>query len=548
MNEWQAQLNLVTAHVTAGRHDEAGRLLAAMVIKQPDDPVVAHLQGVIAFSSKRYDAAVNWFTRAAREDVDNAELLNNLGQAYRANGQLINAATAFERAAKLDSGFAEPMNNLGMLFRNDGKFDKAVECYQDALARQDHYPEAHYNLALAFEQQGERNAAADHYARAISQRPDYTSALSNLGNLLMSQGRHAEAEKLFLRALALDPKAPEILINLGNNLRAQGRLEDAAQSLRQCLAVDPSRQEAHFNLALIKLALGKYRTGWDHYRYRHSVDRAKLTWPRLPWPAKMNGRRVLIEGEQGLGDQLYLLRFVPELKARGATVWFRPDAKVASLCRRLDELDGVISNSETPTHDEICALGDLPFLLQSDGTPASLRLVPEAHRCAGIEAALHAFGPPPYIGVTYRAGSDAAGALFKAVPIEELTRQLARMPGSIVNLQRAPSPGENARMEAALGRRILDFTKLNGDPEEMLAVLDLLDDYVGVSNTNMHLRASLGRPARVLVTHPAEYRWMAEGARSPWFPIFSLYRQGVIDDWSAAFAALSADLTAAYDE
>jgi hypothetical protein len=78
----------------------------------------------------------------------------------------------------------------------------------------------------------------------------------------------------------------------------------------------------------------------------------------------------------------------------------------------------------------------------------------------------------------------------------------------------------------------------------MLALLALIDDYIGVSNTNMHLRAGVGKTARVLVPCPAEWRWMAKGNRSPWFPGFSIYRQENNGDWSNALAQLAADLGA----
>ena len=59
----------------------------------------------------------------------------------------------------------------------------------------------------------------------------------------------------------------------------------------------------------------------------------------------------------------------------------------------------------------------------------------------------------------------------------------------------------------------------------MAAVLSLIDEYVGVSNTNMHIRAGLGKTARVLVPFPPEFRWMHAGSQSPWFAGCQLYRQ-----------------------
>ncbi|MBI2508645.1 MAG: hypothetical protein HYV99_01175 [Betaproteobacteria bacterium] len=112
-------------------------------------------------------------------------------------------------------------------------------------------------------------------------------------------------------------------------------------------------------------------------------------------------------------------------------------------------------------------------------------------------------------------------------------------------LQRHPSPQELADLTRSLGRELLDLSAANEDLEEILALLSLLDDYVGVSNTNMHLMAGLGKTARVLVPCPPEWRWMAWGEESPWFPGFTTYRQRPDGDWNDALAALRRDLAKA---
>ena len=144
--------------------------------------------------------------------------------------------------------------------------------------------------------------------------------------------------------------------------------------------------------------------------------------------------------------------------------------------------------------------------------------------------------------MTYRAGIDAPGSLFKQVPLESLATVFSELPATLVNLQMQPQDGETTSLAELSGRRAVDFSHLNDDLPGMLALLSLLDDYVGVSNTNMHLRAGLGLPARVLVCHPADYRWMATGVISPWFPLFRLYRQEAAGDWSDAFVQLRSDL------
>jgi hypothetical protein len=113
----------------------------------------------------------------------------------------------------------------------------------------------------------------------------------------------------------------------------------------------------------------------------------------------------------------------------------------------------------------------------------------------------------------------------------------------LVALQRQPADGEVEAFAREAGRTVHDLTALNDSLEDMLALLAALDDYVCVSNTNVHLRAGVGGASRVLMPHPPEFRWMAAGEESPWFPGTRIYRQAPAGDWSAALARLKGDLS-----
>ena len=163
-----------------------------------------------------------------------------------------------------------------------------------------------------------------------------------------------------------------------------------------------------------------------------------------------------------------------------------------------------------------------------------------------MRAKLASIGPGPYIALTWRAGLPRRGkaVLAKAIDAGALGTALAGLPATFVCLQRDPLPEETHALERALGAKVGDFSAANADLDDMLALLDVVDEYVGVSNTNTHLRASLGRSARVLVPWPAEWRWLRAGDASPWFPGFPLYRASAEGDWSAALGRLRAGLDA----
>jgi hypothetical protein len=99
-------------------------------------------------------------------------------------------------------------------------------------------------------------------------------------------------------------------------------------------------------------------------------------------------------------------------------------------------------------------------------------------------------------------------------------------------------------MAQALGAPLHDLSAINDDLDDVLALMGLVDEYVAVSNTNVHLRAGAGRASRVLVPFPPEWRWGAGGSASPWFPANPVYREDRAGGWDRALARLRADLEA----
>jgi hypothetical protein len=132
------------------------------------------------------------------------------------------------------------------------------------------------------------------------------------------------------------------------------------------------------------------------------------------------------------------------------------------------------------------------------------------------------------------------------VPLEALGAALQAVPGTIVSLQRGVVPGELAVLGAHAGRPAFDAQSVNEDLGAMLGLLARIDEYVGVSSTNVHLRAGLGGAARILVPMPPEWRYGRAGAASPWFPAFTLHREAPGSGWTDALRDLAADLQRAH--
>ncbi len=118
----------------------------------------------------------------------------------------------------------------------------------------------------------------------------------------------------------------------------------------------------------------------------------------------------------------------------------------------------------------------------------------------------------------------------------------------MVLLQRRPDPNEKEAFHEGLGRGAVDLSNVNDDLEDALALLSVLDEYVCVSNTNVHLVAGLpSKRARLLVGMPSEWRWGLRQATSPWFPDFPVYRQADDRSWDEALRKLAYDLGAPHN-
>ena len=461
------------------------------------------------------------------------------------------ACRLYEQVYAADRSDTGALKMIGLCRLALGQVDEAEDVMRHVIEIEPHDFEALVNLGAALDYQGNHAEAELFYRRALRLKPKHADLLSNLGNVLAEQGRAEEAIACFERAIAIKPDNAETHNNLGAVLRTCNRLEETLIHYRQALALRPELADARFNLSLTLLLLGRFDEGWREYAWRwQQKGKRGRPLPLSPWDGlDLSGSAVFLHAEQGLGDELFFLRFASQIKACGAScLTYRPNPKLASILARVGAIDRFATPEEGPSPGElVLSIGDLPGLLgmkRVEQIPPPLRLNPLPERLETIREKLVALGPAPYVGVTWRAGSaDLWGPLNRSVPIEKLAQVFRGVPGTVIILQRLPTTYEIEMFRRILGRPAHDLNALNEDLESMLALLALLDDYVGVSNTNTQLRAGVGKTARVLVTAPPDWRWMAEGNESPWFPGFRAYRQGNDGGWDEAFQELAHDCT-----
>jgi tetratricopeptide (TPR) repeat protein len=423
------------------------------------------------------DLALEYARTAHELARRNTDYLNTLGVAHAENGELSQAEAAFRKALRLKPDLVDTLVNLGKVLEKNEDVSGALKAYRHAHALDPRFPNLTVTLARAYRE----------------------------------CGRAGEA-----RALLTETKTEQQLIAAAS---CDFELDGEEAALARLRSAPPEWKAARTALAHLLLSTGHWKEGWRLYRDSK---------PTI-------GEQVHLRGEQGIGDVLFFMRFVPMLRARGVAVSLACEKKLLSV------LDGVAEYKG----EAAIPIGDLPLILDTEETPPAWPLQ------ARGKASLERFGPPPYLGVTWRAGTDLGrraefgndpGALMKAIAPSLLGGALRGWPGTLIVLQRGARAGEMGHFRSSCGKAFTDLSPLGDDLPGLLAVLAALDEYVGVSNANMHFLAGLGKRARVLVPYPGEWRWMRRPGPSPWFPGFDLYRQPQSRDWTGILEQLRADL------
>ena len=440
-----------------------------------------------------------------------------------------------------------------MRLYREARFREALGHFELALAADADDARARGMRGLARSRLGDLDGAARDLRDAVKRSPRDAMLQTSLGMVLIVLDRIPEAESALRRALAIAPADPDALANLSLALRSRGDFAGAERSARKALSARPGHVEGRINLAYALLAQGKYAEGWEAHSARPDArlnPRSPLTPAVLPHDAALPepGAPVILHGEQGLGDVLFFLRFAPALRQRGHPLAFWGDARLHGLLARTGLFAHFLKPDAVPGPGiALLWVGDLPQLLGATDPsrfPPALGIPVDPIHRTGMQARLAEWGPPPYVGITWRAGIERRGTLglSKNVDAAELGASLRELQATRVSLQRSPAQGEAQRFEQAGGAPLHDASFVNADLDDALALVDLVDDYVGVSNTNTHLRAATGKAAHVLVAWPPEWRWLDRADRSPWFPAMALYRQSSGGRWDEALARLRAAL------
>jgi Flp pilus assembly protein TadD len=563
------------------RPAEAELALATAVRLNPQEASARLNLGFLLQCLGRLDEAEAAYWLAVRLRPDYAEAHGNLGAVLQATQRPEYAETAYRLAIKLAPTFWQAWDNLGHLLTSGDRPAEAEAHYREMLRLRPGFPESFNNLANVLARLGRTEEAEGLYRQALAIAPDQTEALSNLGLLLKEAGRLDEAEALFVRALAGNPDFANAHVNYGTLLQQKLRFEDAEAHFRRAAEINPRHAGAHLNravilatfggfdeadaecraaleadpaaadaevlMALTALLRGDLAGGFALYERRwegvlKSARRPYLQplWDGRPFP----GQTLLVHGEQGFGDRMQLVRYLPLLARMGGRVVLETSAPLSRLLATVDGLAAIVREGEPlPEFDLHCSMMSLPHLFRTrlDTIPAGVPYlsVPQEAGAAALELSANP-GAPLKVGVFWAGVAGYKNDFFRSVPYECL-EPLWDVPGVtwvILQKERRPEGFEALARERGWLDPITGVT----DFADTAALIDRVDLVIGVDTGVIHLAGALGKPTWLMIPAVPDWRWLLEREDSPWYPSMRLFRQQRLGEWPELIARVAAAL------
>jgi tetratricopeptide (TPR) repeat protein len=572
-------------HHRAGRLAQAVAAYEQVLALQPDQPDALHYLGVIASQQGDQQKSVDLITRAISRNPTAPKYHNNLGVALRELGRLEEARKSFERAVELNPDFHDARNNLATVLDRMGRTAEAIPLWRELLAAKPDFADGWNQLGVALKDLPDPEEPVRCFREVVRLSPKSHIGLVNLSAALNTCGRHREALDSALAALRIVPDLPEGLSNQSLALCALDRNDEALQvaqrlaalhpdqacahmamataskslghyaevfdAYRRVLELQPDHAVAHFDLALHQLLCGRLAEGFAEYEWRIRVPQlahfhqkpACARWRGEP----LGGRRILIHAEQGAGDTLQFIRYLPMVKERGGTVLFGPQESLVRLLRHAPGAAGIFAPGEAlPPFDVEAPLMSLPHIFGTnlDTIPAAVPYLPVPACAARVLP--EKTRPAPRVGLVWAGNPQHKNDARRSMSVEELEPLLALEGVEFFSLQAGPRSKDRTRLRRP--ERLTDLSGRLTDYTVTADILQQLDLLISVDTSVVHLAGALGRPVWTLLPMVPDWRWLLEREDSPWYPTMRLFRQKKAGDWAEVIDRVKQSLKANFQE
>ncbi len=493
----------------AGNAARAATMLRGVLRRRPDF-LAAQLQlAEIYVAQKRYDLAREACESALKQDPNNIRALRILGKVAHELDDYASAEGYLRHLMTLSPDDIEGGLLLGAVLSNDGKrFLEAEPIFKHVL----------------------------------EVAPESPSALHNYGLLKRFQGELDEAETYLKRACELYPNSSDFAFSLASCYLYMEKMDAAYEWFDRAVEIDPKNNAAQVYKAFALFHQGRMRDGWVQYEKRLDLEVLKdASYERPRWNGEdISGKTLLLISEQGMGDNIQFIRYVPELLDRGAKVIVATHDPLVELFKTVDGISHVMKAIPEPRYFyRYCSLMSLPYVLGTDenSVPGNVPYMraPEPEREKWSERLPSV--DKLKVGLCWRGNPHHSNDTFRSSSLSDM-RPLLEIPDTAFYCLSKSLPEAEEALPEQISNIGVEFETFS----DLAAVIESLDLVITVDTAVCHLAGALGCPVWTMLARGPDFRWGLGAEKSPWYPTMRLYRQERLGDWSTVIARMAMDL------
>jgi Flp pilus assembly protein TadD len=449
-------------------------------------------------------------------------------------GRLGEAQSLYRQVLAYQPDHPHALQLLGVVTHQLGQSDAAIDLLRRAIAIEPREARYHFNLANVFHDRRQVDDAIAAYREACRLDPQFTAAHRKLAVELLHSGRAREAAVAFESVAKLEPHSAHAQNDLGVALVAAGLLDRSTTAFRAAIRLDPNHAEAHNGLGGNLLLQGDFELGWPEYEWRWRGQGATSTPPNFQQPQwrgeNVEGKTILLHADQGFGDSIQFVRYIPLVAAGGATILLQCPPELRRLFQSVPGIHEMFLPGQIlRKFDFHCPLASLPLAFGTtiQSIPATVPYISAAARTdlpSGFK-----------VGIAWSGRPAHANDANRSIPIKQFEPLSIVQNVALHSVQKDSPPSDTAFELIDHSKELTDFA----DTASLIAALDLV---ISADTAVAHLAGAMGKPTWLLLPYSPDWRWLLNRDDSPWYPTMRLFRQPVPGDWQSVIQRVADEL------
>ena len=522
------------------------------VIQNPPQEVIDQL--INLYNQGQFKAVAEQAQSLTEQYPQAFIIWNCLGVANMNSGDLEQASQAFKKVTELNHNYPDGHNNLVVALQEQGKLNEALEACNKALFLKPDYIDAYYNIGNIFKDQGYPDKAINAYKKVISLNPHYTRVYNNMGIALHDQMKFDEAIMAYNRALTLDFSSADVYCNMASSLKNQGKINEAREALNKAISVKPDHAEAHQNLTYTLINEGKLKEGLDEFEWRWKMAKNKYKqrhFVQPMWDGKqnLNGKRILLWCEQGLGDTIMWASRLSLVEVLAEHCILECQPKLVPLLQRSFpnvevKAEERRSDQQRDDFDYHLPMGSLykNFIKElNTNDKADAYLIPDPSRVDYWKKRLKAIGKGPFIGIGWKSAHMGALRLPNYASISQLSPIFKVTDVTFVNLQYSDFANDLTKIKKELGITIHNFDDLDhfNNIDDVAALCAALDVIASTHSIVPLISAAVGTSTKLASWKQSSWNNILY---KPVGPLVDKFERNTWEPWENVFNLIAKDI------